>query len=61
VFRPLRSGARHADVGPGSVRDVRYAAGLGTVVMDDGTQVVRLSGCRMPGLPRNELLVPPAP
>lgn len=35
--------------GSGSVRDVWYAAGVGIVMMDDGTQVMRLSGYTMPG------------
>jgi len=35
--------------GSGVVRDVWYAPGVGMVMMDDGTQVVRLAGYTMPG------------
>lgn len=35
--------------GSGAVRDVWYAAGVGMVMMDDGTQVMRLSGYTLPG------------
>ena len=35
--------------GSGIVRDVWYAAGVGMVMMNDGTQVMRLSGYTMPG------------
>lgn len=35
--------------GSGVARDVWYAAGVGMVMMDDGTQVARLAGYTMPG------------
>lgn len=35
--------------GSGVVRDVWYAPGVGMVMIDDGTQVMRLSGYTMPG------------
>lgn len=35
--------------GSGIVRDVWYAAGVGMIMMDDGTQVMKLSGYTMPG------------
>jgi hypothetical protein len=35
--------------GSGAVRDIWYAAGVGIVMMDDGTQVMRLAGYTLPG------------
>jgi hypothetical protein len=35
--------------GSGAMRDVWYAPGVGMVMMDDGTQVMRLSGYTIPG------------
>lgn len=35
--------------GSGAARDVWYAHGVGIVMIDDGTQVLRLSGYSMPG------------
>ena len=35
--------------GSGEARDVWYAQGVGIVMIDDGTQVMRLSGYTMPG------------
>jgi hypothetical protein len=35
--------------GSGATRDVWYAAGVGMIMMDDGTQVMKLAGYTMPG------------
>lgn len=35
--------------GSGIIRDVWYAPGVGIIMIDDGTQVMRLSGYTMPG------------